>query len=173
MCPKFDLRVYGDHIVGEGAMPAMLNDASDFALRRHLNVEGGVAATKLVLRADTSGKNATLQTPATESAVFFEAEDISGTADDGSATRSLGMMFKRQIGVQGVASLATPNVDRIFTVNVVTDGPDEGYSRGLLSGKGTTLQLETINTAGQIRNAGITYGISASVNCGVNCTRPL
>ena len=60
LCPKFDLRVYGDHLVGEGYMPGMLNDASDFALKRHLNVEGAVATTKLVMR--NGDANATTDT---------------------------------------------------------------------------------------------------------------
>ena len=66
-CPKYDFRVYGDSIVGEGTMPAMLNDASDFALKRHLNVEGAVAASKYVMRNDDANT-----TEANESAVFME-----------------------------------------------------------------------------------------------------
>ena len=66
LCPKYDFRVYGDSIVGEGSMPGMLNDASDFALKRHLNVEGAVAASKYVMRNDDANT-----TESTESAVFM------------------------------------------------------------------------------------------------------
>ena len=86
-----------------------------------------------------------------------QAEDVVGIAADGSSTRTLGMMFKRQIGVQDASTLATPDVEKILSVNVMAEGPEDGLSTMSLSGRGNLLSLETINTAMQTRAAELAF----------------